>query len=126
MESAERGTPRIAILDGFRAVAIIFVMLFHYFTVWKDLYPYGDAFAGWFSHGYLGVHFFFIISGFVISMTLCRCATPSEFAVKRFARLWECIVGCGAIGSPGDGVPCVREGVAGRVSVLPVLWRTVV
>lgn len=54
---------RITILDGFRAVAIISVMLYHYFNRWApplnsvSLYPYGSKFS-YFNYGYLGVEFF--------------------------------------------------------------------
>jgi peptidoglycan/LPS O-acetylase OafA/YrhL len=63
---------RIEILDGFRFVSVMSVMLFHYYSRWttpiytKSLYPYGSNF-NYFSKGNLGVFFFFMISGFVIA-----------------------------------------------------------
>lgn len=86
---------RIASLDGLRTVAILAVMAYHYCYRWspplspESLYPYGTALAdlpGVRFGGY-GVHLFFVISGFVIAMTLERCTTPLEFAVRRYARL---------------------------------------
>jgi peptidoglycan/LPS O-acetylase OafA/YrhL len=50
--------------------------------------PYGTWLSALFAHGYLGVQLFFMVSGFVIALTLERCRSPGEFAVKRFARLW--------------------------------------
>jgi peptidoglycan/LPS O-acetylase OafA/YrhL len=88
-------TPRIAILDGFRALAILAVALFHYFSSWSKmrngLLPYGDSYDH-FAYGYLGVQFFFIISGFVIFSTLERTATLKEFLFKRFIRLWPALL----------------------------------
>lgn len=88
-------TTRIEFLDGLRCFAILPVVLFHYFVRWASpnyqhsLYPYENLFADWtaFKYGFLGVELFFIISGFVIAMTLERCRTPREFAARRYARL---------------------------------------
>jgi peptidoglycan/LPS O-acetylase OafA/YrhL len=49
-----------------------------------------------FPYGGYGVEFFFLISGFVIYLTLERTSTTAEFAYKRFTRLypayWFCVV----------------------------------
>jgi peptidoglycan/LPS O-acetylase OafA/YrhL len=42
--------------------------------------------------GWLGVDFFFMISGFVIFMTLHQCKSIWDFAIKRFARLYPTLV----------------------------------
>jgi peptidoglycan/LPS O-acetylase OafA/YrhL len=86
---------RIASLDGLRTVAILAVVAFHYCYRWgpplnpESLYPWGTALAGLpgVRLGQYGVHLFFVISGFVIAMTLERCRTPREFVVRRYARL---------------------------------------
>ncbi|HNA33953.1 MAG TPA: acyltransferase [Flavobacteriales bacterium] len=91
------GKARISILDGFRAVAIISVMLYHYFSRWippnvdVSLYPYGTRYD-YFKYGYLGVEFFFVISGFVIFFTLERTKTWSVFWQKRMIRLLPSMV----------------------------------
>lgn len=86
---------RIASIDGLRTVAILAVVAFHYCCRWAPplssaaLYPYGTALSdlpGVRFGGY-GVHLFFVISGFVIAMTLDHCKTPGEFVVRRYARL---------------------------------------
>jgi peptidoglycan/LPS O-acetylase OafA/YrhL len=93
---------RIAPLDGFRGLAILLVIMFHYFVRFTpdndvtNYYPYGNLFSNVvvFRNGYLGVHLFFMISGFVIYMTLERCKSLKEFAFKRFIRLWPTLLIC--------------------------------
>lgn len=88
---------RIFILDSFRAIAIIGVILYHYFSRFTfpknkiSLYPYNNSYD-FFSLGYLGVEFFFIISGFVIFFTLENTQNFSAFWIKRFIRLVPPIV----------------------------------
>lgn len=88
---------RLGQLDGLRAAAIIGVLIYHYGTE-RDAtaFPYGGAWdwlplAG---NGNLGVQLFFIISGFVIFLTLERCRGRGDFAFRRFARLWPALVLC--------------------------------
>ena len=96
---------RIEALDGFRALAVLLVISFHYFSRWtpprsaQNLYPYGDRFAGLalFDHGYLGVELFFIVSGFVISLTLLASSSWMDFALRRFARLSPSMLLCSAL-----------------------------
>jgi peptidoglycan/LPS O-acetylase OafA/YrhL len=91
---------RVQILDSFRFIAVISVMLFHYTFRWVtsdngvSIYPYGNAFGGLFRYGYLGVEFFFIISGFVISYTLENTDSLVSFCKKRFIRLFPPMLLC--------------------------------
>ncbi|RFM27853.1 acyltransferase family protein [Deminuibacter soli] len=102
---AEESKSRIGVLDGFRCIAVIMVMLVHYtfsYTIPQhemNLYPYGDRYSGvlLFRMGYTGVQFFFIISGFVIFMTLERCRSIGEFLVKRFIRLFPALLFCSIV-----------------------------
>lgn len=88
---------RISILDSFRALAIIVVMLYHFFTRWTppkhsvSFYPYGDTY-NFFEWGKLGVQFFFMISGFVIYFTLEKTENISSFWRKRIIRLLPSII----------------------------------
>jgi peptidoglycan/LPS O-acetylase OafA/YrhL len=84
---------RIVLLDSFRFLAIISVMLFHYTWRWTtpyaeaNFYPFGGFFKGTFQYGEKGVQFFFIISGFVISYTLDHTDRLSAFFKNRLIRL---------------------------------------
>ena len=96
---------RVAYLDGLRCVAILLVLVHHYFARWTfplseaNLYPYGSSLAGiWVAkYGSYGVQLFFAISGFVIALTLERCVNFYEFAVRRFARLWPAMALCATL-----------------------------
>jgi len=74
---------RIQELDSLRAIAAISVMLFHF------TYGYNHNDTNYLFHkGFMGVELFFVISGFVIFMTLQNTKTTGQFAVSRFARLY--------------------------------------
>ena len=88
---------RIELLDSFRCIAVLGVLLFHYTERWVGLYPYGGSFRHIFSFGYLGVNFFFMISGFVISYTLEDTADLFSFFRNRFSRLFPPMLLCTAI-----------------------------
>ncbi|MCB1519293.1 MAG: acyltransferase [Hyphomicrobiaceae bacterium] len=93
---SDHGKERLASLDGMRAVAVLWVMLFHYLYFWTPtgggdpLLAYGDTFARipLVDVGFFGVQLFFMISGFVIFLTLEKCRSLGEFAVRRIIRLW--------------------------------------
>ena len=99
VQQADR-TPsgRLGVLDAFRAVAILAVVAFHYLRCWAppgnahNLYGYHQTYSHWLSLGNLGVQFFFMISGFVILMTLESCRTLPEFWFRRFARLYPAYI----------------------------------
>jgi peptidoglycan/LPS O-acetylase OafA/YrhL len=65
------GRPRLEVLDGLRFVAALIVLAYHFTAmdhVWhrpvEEIFPAQPAAYGW-----LGVHLFFLISGFVICMS---------------------------------------------------------
>ncbi len=105
-------TPRLAQLDALRGIAALAVVLFHYTTRYDQLFGHVEAPLVAFPHGWLGVNLFFMISGFVIFMTLERTARPMDFVVSRFSRLYPAYWGAivltfamtHAIGLPGKTV----------------------
>jgi peptidoglycan/LPS O-acetylase OafA/YrhL len=79
---------RIEEIDALRGIAALFVLLFHYSKIY-DFYHHLDNSLGFkFSIGYYGVYLFFVISGFVIVLTLHRCRTGLDFVVSRFSRIF--------------------------------------
>ena len=75
-------------LDAIRGLAAIAVVLYHYTFRYPKLYA--DDFETYykFAYGNLGVELFFILSGFVIFMSLQKVKSPFEFLTKRFIRLY--------------------------------------
>lgn len=79
---------RIQILDGLRVMAILMVMIFHFYGKYQGVYySYDFKVPTLFRYGNLGVQLFFIISGFVITLTLSKSATFMDFMKKRIVRL---------------------------------------
>lgn len=80
---------RIQELDSLRGIAALVVLFFHY----SLLSPKLLAFA---KFGVTGVDLFFIISGFVITMSLDRIRFGYQFVINRFSRLyptyWACVI----------------------------------
>ena len=85
---------RIDFIDGYRGVAILLVILFHAYSRWALVVPYGAKFAEFpvFKLGYFGVQLFFLISGFVILMTLERTEGFLKFIYKRWLRLFPALL----------------------------------
>jgi peptidoglycan/LPS O-acetylase OafA/YrhL len=81
-------------MDGLRLVAAVMVAAYHFLgtptphfwgrTELRDLAPFLHEIS---RYGWLGVEFFFAISGFVICMS-CWGRTPAQFTVSRIARLF--------------------------------------
>jgi peptidoglycan/LPS O-acetylase OafA/YrhL len=78
---------RIYALDVLRGVAALSVAVFHYSTRYPELYPEALPTPFHFQLGYYGVHLFFMISGFVILMSLDR-SDGKGFVRSRFIRLF--------------------------------------
>lgn len=78
---------RIAGLDVLRGFAAAAVMLHHHGQYYDVLYPGRIPLSVDLGPGHFGVELFFIISGFVILMTVERKMTVREFAISRVARL---------------------------------------
>jgi len=81
-------TFRIKELDALRGIAAFGVLLFHYTVQYDLLYDHTSTLPIRFEVGKYGVHLFFMISGFVIFMTLERTLRSMDFVVSRFSRLF--------------------------------------
>lgn len=79
---------RILELDALRGLAALAVVLFHFTTRYEQLFGYSKPLAASVSWGQFGVDLFFMLSGFVILMTLERTADAWRFAWGRFSRLY--------------------------------------
>ena len=79
---------RVAELDALRGLAALAVVAFHYTSHYQREVGHLQPPAFGFDAGNYGVHLFFLISGFVIFMTLDRTRTAADFAVSRFSRLF--------------------------------------
>lgn len=79
--AATNGGNRIQELDALRGIAALMVVLFH-FTMFRHDMPYVFRF------GVTGVDLFFMISGYVIFLTINRVQDWRDFVVSRVARLY--------------------------------------
>lgn len=81
---------RISHLDGLRGIAILWVIAYHAYSRWffyTHLLP-ATKDISLFKYGFLGVSLFFMISGFVIFMTLDKSANFFKFIGRRWLRLF--------------------------------------
>ncbi|KSA14309.1 acyltransferase family protein [Maribacter dokdonensis] len=95
--SLSKNNKRIYQIDLFRFIAALSVVFFHYFF---NGYLSGLSNLNFgqigeiFKYGYLGVNLFFIISGFVIPLSISQ-RSLKKFVVSRFVRLyptyWLCV-----------------------------------
>jgi len=82
---------RVSILDCLRVVAILMVANFHFHSrFYGEFYTYYIDTKSIFKFGYLGVELFFIISGFVIILTLDKSYHFIDF-------LRNALFGCGLL-----------------------------
>mgnify|MGYP000220361053 CR=1 FL=1 len=113
VQTAPSSATRVVELDALRGLAALAVVAFHYTTHYGNEVGHIGAPPIPFAFGNYGVHLFFMISGFVIFMTLERTRTAMGFVVSRFSRLfpayWVAILMSAAvvysIGMPSQRVP---------------------
>lgn len=82
---------RLFELDALRGIAALGVVLFHYMVAFADNYSHASEIFPlfrYFRYGKHGVELFFLISGFVILMSLEKTKNGPDFVVGRFARLY--------------------------------------
>lgn len=86
---------RVQALDGLRGLACLAVLGFHYLNRGPGLFPEIGPIRSWAFWGLYGVDLFFVISGFVIFMTI-QHSSLRRFVISRAIRLyplyWVCVV----------------------------------
>ena len=110
---ATHGIPIVAAFDGYRALAVLGVVLFHIFEVCGVLVVAGPSLGGILIWGILprSIIIFFVVSGFVMFLpTAVRrgdFGRVSAFAIGRAARIlpayWLSLAGCAS--PAGDARP---------------------
>ena len=87
---ADRKMPvrRFTELDVFRGIAALTVVLYHYLFRYDQLYGLETLTVESLWLGRYGVHFFFLISGFVICWSLSRSSGIGTFLVSRVSRIY--------------------------------------
>ena len=139
MDGVRTASPRLEGLDALRGIAAMSVMLYHYtsrYGWWLRVPPPRPSLD--FPHGNFGVELFFIISGFVIFMTLERSRSLADFLMFRFARLYPAywaalsftialtvVAGAAGIGGFGFGGHDPAGGwlrIAANTTMLPALF----
>lgn len=85
---------RITHLDGMRGLAILMVIAYHAYARWPELLPYvaTTQHIPLLAFGWVGVQLFFMISGFVIFMTLDKSRSYKHFLKKRWLRLFPAML----------------------------------
>ncbi len=78
---------RIVELDALRALAAINLVLFHFTHVYSVKFGYSSPLGFVWPYGAYGVEMFFILSGFVNSMSLLRRSKPVDFVAARLIRI---------------------------------------
>ena len=102
-ESVRARVGQIDVIEALRAVAVTWVVLFHYFVV-REAHPIADPWNAWFAasaplhavvrNGPLGVDLFFLITGFLLVLPWARHAVDGlppprvrDFYVRRIRRI---------------------------------------
>ncbi|WP_026859158.1 acyltransferase family protein [Jeotgalicoccus psychrophilus] len=80
---------RFTEIDALRGIAAIVVVLYHYIILYDEKFGHSkENYIEIFSYGHYGVQLFFIISGFVIYMSVLKVKSTSDFLTKRAIRLY--------------------------------------
>ena len=125
---------RIAFLDGLRGVAILLVLLYHAFSSrWASVLPYQDQYdyITIFHFGNYGVQLFFMVSGFVIAMTLEKCESFWSFMYRRWLRLFPAMLAATILilltaflfTARPYGAPDFQDAIPGLLFIEPEFFR---
>lgn len=120
--------PRYDILDGLRGVAALMVLLYHVFNDAKSFFVWPTPVYEFF-HGFLGVDFFFILSGFVMGYAYDlrledRSLTLGGFIKRRLIRLHPMVVMGVLLGLIAFLIQGCTKWDGTEVSLQAVMWAT--
>jgi hypothetical protein len=108
----------VSALTGLRAIAANFVVLFHYGSSFANSVGVPYSIGKSLSNGYLGVSFFFVLSGFILAYSyrnrLTTWSAKKAFFLARL-RVSSPGVHCGASGKLPDSKPIRGVSVDGAV-----------
>ena len=131
--NTQKSATRLHFLDGLRGIAILLVVLYHSFADWPRELPYHEQYADifLFHFGKYGVQLFFIISGFVIAMTLEKCKSFLDFMFRRWLRLFPAmliasfiiLISAPLFTARPIGVPHYLDLISGFTFIEPELFR---
>ena len=85
---------RITEIDALRGIAAVIVVIYHYTFHYNERFGHvkPDYNTTLFDFGHYGVQLFFIISGFVIFMSVSRGKSAGDFLIKRTFRLYPAYI----------------------------------
>ncbi|WP_327108255.1 acyltransferase family protein [Nonomuraea glycinis] len=110
--------PRQAWLDALRGVAVLVVVFEH---LLDPLFPEVRAnISPWFNFGQYGVMLFFLVSGYVVPVSLERRGSVAGFWINRLFRLYPLWIVTAIIGT-AFGLMQVYASLPGQLSDRPVL-----
>jgi len=127
---AQAQSRRMPALDLLRFAAALAVVLFHYsgrFSAEAASPLLHTPLREVFKYGYLGVQLFFMISGFVIAMSMAG-SSARGFVAARLLRLWPAFFICGSLTAlallvlPEAGAPTALRYLA-NLTMAPALLR---
>lgn len=127
-QKTDMNRPRYDILDGLRGVAAVMVLLYHVFNDAKSFFVW-PAPVYEFYHGFLGVDFFFILSGFVMGYAYDlrledHSLTLGGFIKRRLIRLHPMVVMGVILGLIAFLIQGCTKWDGTEVSLQAVMWAT--
>lgn len=119
--------PRYDILDGLRGVAALMILLYHVFNDAKSFFVWPTP-VNEFYHSFLGVDFFFMLSGFVMGYAYDKALegtlTTGGFIKRRLIRLHPMVVMGVLIGAIAFAIQGFTKWDGTQVTVQALMFAT--